>query len=76
MALFRRLFKRSRPAVARLTGIAPEETQANQDAMRRHMEDEVAADRERRGATDARPGASSPAPSSSEAGAADSESGR
>ena len=57
MTLFKRLFSPGqKPVVAALRGVAPEETLAEQGAMRQHMEAEVAADRARRGATDARPG--------------------
>lgn len=57
MAMFKRFFRRKPKAqVESLRGVAPEETQAAQDVMRQQMEAEVAADRTRRGATDARPG--------------------
>jgi hypothetical protein len=57
MAFFKRLFRRdSKPPPALLRGAASDQTGAQQAAMRRHMEDEVAADRARRGATDERPG--------------------
>jgi hypothetical protein len=57
MTFFKRLFRRnSKPAPALLRGAASDQTGAQQAAMRQHMEDEVAADRARRGATDQRPG--------------------
>jgi hypothetical protein len=56
MTFFKRLFSPGqKPVVAALRGIAPDETLAAQKAMRQHMEADVAADRARRGATDARP---------------------
>jgi len=62
MTFFKRLFKRGqKPVVAEpLRGVAPEETRAEQGAMRQHMEADVAADRKRRGATDVRPGGERP----------------
>ena len=61
MAFFKRLFsRRQKPVVAGLRGVAPEGTLAEQGAMRRNMEADVAADRARRGATDARPGSQQP----------------
>ena len=57
MTFFKRLFSPGeKPVVAALRGVAPEGTLAAQTTMRRHMEADVAADRARRGATDARPG--------------------
>ncbi len=57
MTFFKRLFSPGqKPVVTALRGIAPDETLAAQVAMRQHMEADVAADRARRGATDARPG--------------------
>ena len=53
-----RLFHHEKPEPgASLKGVAPAETQASQDEMRAHMEAEVAADREKRGATKVAPGA-------------------
>ena len=46
-----------RVSFAPMRGLAPEETQARQDVMRDHMEAAVAADRQKRGATDVRPAA-------------------
>jgi len=61
MTFFKRLFSRKRTPVAEpLRGVAQEETQAQQGAMRQHMEADVAADRKRRGATDVRPGSERP----------------
>ncbi|MEX2225427.1 MAG: hypothetical protein WEB52_03135 [Dehalococcoidia bacterium] len=51
--LFNRRVKETAPS---LRGVAREETEAAQREMRTHMEADVAADRERRGATDVRPG--------------------
>jgi hypothetical protein len=57
----KRLFSRkSRPAAEPPRGVGTQETQAAQDATRKHMEAEVADDRERRGATDIRPGREQP----------------
>ena len=57
MTFFKRLFGPGhKPDVTVLRGAAPDETLAAQTAMRQHMEADVAADRARRGATDARPG--------------------
>lgn len=61
MSFFKHLFSpEHKPVVAALRGAAPEETLAAQLAMRQHMEADVAADRARRGATDARPGGERP----------------
>ena len=61
MTFFKRLFSRRRtPAAEPLRGVAQEETQADQSAIRQHMESDVAADRRRRGATDVRPGSERP----------------
>ncbi len=61
MAFFKRLFRRgSKPASTVMRGAASDQTGVQQAAMRQHMEDEVAADRARRGATDQRPGENSP----------------
>ncbi len=61
MFFFKRLFGRKEklPAEA-MRGPATQQTQAEQDATRKTMEAEVAADRERRGATDVRPGGEEP----------------
>jgi hypothetical protein len=62
MSFLKRLFSRKQTPVAEpMRGLAPEETQAEQGAMRQHMEADVAADRKRRGATDVRPGGERPA---------------
>ena len=73
MTFFKRLFGRGRKAVvaAPLRGVAREETQAEQGAMREHMEADVAADRKRRGATDVRPGSEPPLHETSGEGAPD-----
>ena len=57
MTFFKRLFSRKeKPPAEAARGAATEETQAAQATTRSHMEAEMAGDRERRGATDARPG--------------------
>lgn len=57
MTFVKRLFHRgAKEVVQPIRGAATEETQAAQRGMRTHMEADVAADRERRGATDVRPG--------------------
>jgi len=57
MTFFKRLFSPvQKPVVVALRGVAPEETLAAQGAMREQMEAQVAADRVRRAASDARPG--------------------
>ncbi len=57
MEWFKRLFKRNDSTpVSTLRGVAPQETQMTQDAMRAHMEAEVAADRDKRNATAVSPG--------------------
>lgn len=62
MMLFRRLFRRIKePAAEEARGYSTQQTQAEEDATRERMEAEVAADRERRGATDVRPGGEQPA---------------
>lgn len=62
MMFFKRLFsRREKPAAEPRRGFSPQQTQAEQDATRKHMEADVAADRERRGATDVRPGSEQPA---------------
>ncbi len=61
MMLFKRLFSRKeKPAAEPQRGFSPQQTQAEQDATREHMEAELTADRERRGATDVRPGGEQP----------------
>jgi hypothetical protein len=61
MMFFKRLFgHREKPAAEPTHGLTPQ-TQAEQQATRQHMEAELAADRERRGATDIRPGGEPPA---------------
>ena len=58
---FKRLFSRRKEPPARpMRGLESKGTQAEQDAARKHMESEVAGDRERRGATDTRPGSEQP----------------
>jgi len=72
MAFFRRLFGRRRASVPQgLRGVAHETTQAEQGAMRQHMEADVAADRKRRGATDVRPGSERSPHETSDEGAPD-----
>lgn len=61
MMFLRRLFSRKeKPAAEQARGFSSQQTQAEQDATRERMEAEVAADRERRGATDVRPGSEEP----------------
>lgn len=61
MMFFKRLFgRKEKPAAEPQQGYSPQQTQAEQDATRDHMEAELAADRERRGATDVRPGSKQP----------------
>jgi hypothetical protein len=61
MMFLRRLFgRREKPAAEQPRGFSTQQTQADQDATRKHMEAELAADRERRGATDVRPGSEQP----------------
>ena len=61
MMFLRRLFRRrEKPAAEQPRNFSTQQTQAEQDATRKHMEAEVAADRERRGATDVRPGSEQP----------------
>jgi hypothetical protein len=61
MMFLRRLFtRREKPAAEQPRGFDTQQTQAEQDATRKHMEDELAADRARRGATDVRPGNEEP----------------
>lgn len=61
MMFFKRLFRRKeKPAAQPMRGISMQQTQAEQDATRKHMEEELAADRERRGATDVRRGSEEP----------------
>jgi hypothetical protein len=58
---FKRLFSRKEKRAAEpMHGADTRETQAEQDDTRKHMESEVAGDRARRGATDARPGSEQP----------------
>ena len=59
---FKRLFSRreKKPAAEHARGVAMQQTQAEQDATRKHMESELADDRDRRGATDIRPGSEQP----------------
>ncbi len=57
----KRLFNgKKKPAAEPPHGVATEETEAAQAATRKHMEAEVADDRERRGAADTRPGSEHP----------------
>jgi len=61
MMFLRRLFgRKEKPAAEQPRGFSTRQTQAEQDATRKHMEDEMAADRERRGATEVRPGSEQP----------------
>jgi hypothetical protein len=61
MMFWRRLFSRKeKPAAEQPRGSFAQQTQAEQDATRKRMEAELAADRERRGATDVRPGGEQP----------------
>jgi len=64
MMFFKRLFSRKKtpaePDEDPIGGVEVDQTQAEQDATRKHMESEVAADREQRGATDVRPGGERP----------------
>lgn len=61
MMFFKRLFSRKeKPAAEQPRDFSTQQTQAEQDTTREHMEAEVAADRERRGATDIRPGSEQP----------------
>ena len=61
MMFLRRLFsRREKPAAEQPRGFSTQQTQVEQDATREHMETELAADRERRGATDVRPGSEQP----------------
>jgi len=65
MTFVKRLFNRgTRQTAQPMRGAAVEETQAAQRGMRAQMEADVAADRERRGATDVRPGTAGDAPGS------------
>ena len=67
MMFFRRLFsRREKPAAEQPRGSFAQQTQAQQDATRERMEAELAADRERRGATDVRPGNEQPPAQDSE----------
>ena len=67
MMFLRRLFsRREKPAAEQPRGFSTQQTQAEQDATRKHMEAELAADRERRGATDVRPGSEQPPAQDSE----------
>jgi hypothetical protein len=62
MMFFKRLFRRrEKPADEAARGSPMQQTQAEQQATRQRMEAEMAADRERRGATDVRPGSEPPA---------------
>ena len=57
MMFFKRLFgRKEKPAADQPRDYSTQQTQAEQDETRGHMEAEVAADRERRGATDEGPG--------------------
>jgi hypothetical protein len=61
MMFLRRLFTRKeKPADEEARGFSTRQTQAEQDATRKHMEDELTADRARRGASDVRPGSEQP----------------
>ena len=67
MMFLRRLFsRREKPAAEQRRGLSTQQTQAEQDATREHMEVELATDRERRGATDVRPGSEQPPAQDSE----------
>ena len=72
MMFFKRLFgRREKPAPEPMHGLPTAQTQAGQQATRQHMEAEMAADRERRGATDIRPGSEPPAEEGAEQGTTD-----
>jgi hypothetical protein len=61
MMFLKRLFShKKKPAAEQARGFSTQQTQGEQDATREHMEAELAADRERRGATDVRPGSEQP----------------
>ncbi len=61
MMFFKRLFgRKERPAAERPHGVAPQQTQARQDATRAAMESELADARERRDAADERPESEQP----------------
>jgi len=61
MMFLKRLFsRREKPAAEQPRGFSTRQTQGEQDATRERMEDEVVADRARRGATDVRPGSKEP----------------
>jgi hypothetical protein len=61
MTFVKRVFHRgAKEAIQPMRGAATEATKAAQRGMRAHMEADVAADRERRGATDIRPGPGMP----------------
>lgn len=63
MAFFKRLFTRKKaPVASGPSGVTMQPSLASQDETRKHMEAEVADDRERRGATDVRPGSDQPPP--------------
>jgi hypothetical protein len=55
MRFLKRLFRRQERPVPPPVPKGVAQTEAQQDATRKHMEAEVAADRKRRGATDTRP---------------------
>lgn len=56
MEFLKRLFRRQEKLAPPPVPSGGTQTEAQQDATRKHMEAEVAADRKRRGATDIRPG--------------------
>ena len=61
MMFFKRLFTRkAKPDAQPARGVETQQTQAEQDTARQHMESDVADDRARRGATDVRPGSEQP----------------
>jgi hypothetical protein len=55
MRFLKRLFRRQEKPVPPPVPKGVAQTEAQQDATRKHMEADVAADRKRRGATDTRP---------------------
>jgi hypothetical protein len=61
MMFIKRLFSREKKAAEDpLRGVEVHQTRSEQDATRKHMESEMAADREHRGAKDVRPGSEEP----------------
>lgn len=72
MMIFKRLFgRKEKPAPEPMHGSSSLQTEAEQQAIREHMEAEMTADRERRGAADIRPGSQPPAEEGAEKGATD-----